>query len=179
MRQQGFTLTELLAVVLIVAILMGVGLPQYRKAVEKAHVAEVESMMRSIYDSSERLAGEFGYRSYAELVDYKGEEGYSFSRMDMFDSSNLPRNCSLADGGGASEPSYFSMNCRRFSYRALIKGNDNRYYVAARLGKGRHKGTYLMFDRDEQALYCQPKASETSDFCDMLGLDVRNAGFNF
>ena len=68
MKKQGFTLTELLAVVMIVAVLMGVGLPQYRKAVEKARVTEAESMLRNIYDSSERLAGEFGYRSYQSLL---------------------------------------------------------------------------------------------------------------
>ena len=67
MNKKGFTLVELLAVVLIVAILSGVALPQYRKVVEKARLSEAESMMRTIYDSSERLAGEFGYRNFVEM----------------------------------------------------------------------------------------------------------------
>ena len=46
MNKKGFTLVELLAVVLIVAILSGVALPQYRKVVAKANLSEAESMMR-------------------------------------------------------------------------------------------------------------------------------------
>ena len=173
---KGFTLTELLAVVMIVAILMGVGLPQYRKAVEKARVTEAISMLRSIYDSSERLAGEFGYRSYAALVASKGENNYSFARMDMFDTAQLPRGCSLAGGDSLSAASSNAMDCKRFSYRALLQGANGRYYAAAKLLRGPHKGTYIVFDRDEQELYCKPKTGAGDDFCEMLGLDLLDEG---
>lgn len=57
MNKKGFTLVELLAVVLIVAILSGVALPQYRKVVEKARLSEAESMMRTIYDPANAWRG--------------------------------------------------------------------------------------------------------------------------
>ena len=173
MTKKGFTLIELLTVVLIVAILMGVGLPQYRKAVDKARVTEAEAMLRTLYDSSERLAGEFGYRSYKELVDNKADT-ISLERFDMVDPSRLPTKCKLDASASMSQ-----LSCSRFKYRALVKGNNDRYYVAAKLLKGTNSGTYILFDRETRELYCQPKQANSTDFCDVLGLDSLNTGLNF
>ncbi|MBP3513359.1 MAG: prepilin-type N-terminal cleavage/methylation domain-containing protein [Elusimicrobiaceae bacterium] len=154
--KKGFTLIELLTVVLIVAILTAVGLPQYRKVVQKARAAEAESMMRSIYDSSERLAGEFGYRSYDKLVAAKGgAANYSFKRLDMFDAANLPAGCSLQDDGQR-------LQCGKFDYKISVNG-----YVAAKM-KVKPEGVLLLLNRNDLDLYCQG----TEDQCDIFGLDV-------
>lgn len=165
--KKGFTLVELLAVVLIVAILMGVGIPQYRKAVAKARVAEAESMLRIIYDSSERLAGEFGYRSYEELMTDKGANlaKYGFGRLDMFDESHLPKGCSIDDQ---------VLKCKRFSYKISQNG-----YVAAKGNDGStFKGVYILLKRDNLELYCKSDRSDDPDrankFCiEVLALDPK------
>lgn len=158
MNKKGFTLVELLAVVLIVAILSGVALPQYRKVVEKARLSEAESMMRTIYDSSERLAGEFGYRNFVEMYQNNASKAV-FSRMDMFDSSNLPSGCSLTDSN--------TLTCAKFVFVPYVLKNG-RAFVQAKKRDNPYKDTVILFDRENQQLYCSPEG----DACDTYGLDV-------
>ena len=158
MNKKGFTLVELLAVVLIVAILSGVPLPQYRKVVEKARLSEAESMMRTIYDSSERLAGEFGYRNFVEMYQNNASKAV-FSRMDMFDSSNLPSGCSLTDSN--------TLTCAKFVFVPYVLKNG-RAFVQAKKRDNPYKDTVILFDRENQQLYCSPEG----DACDTYGLDV-------
>lgn len=158
MNKKGFTLVELLAVVLIVAILSGVALPQYRKVVEKARLSEAESMMRTIYDSSERLAGEFGYRNFVEMYQNNASKAV-FSRMDMFDSSNLPSGCSLTDSN--------TLTCAKFIFVPYVLKNG-RAFVQAKKRDNPYKDTVILFDRGNQQLYCSPEG----DACDTYGLDV-------
>lgn len=53
MNRNAFTLIELLVVVLIIGILAGVALPQYRKAVYKSRATEAMNMLRAIANAQE------------------------------------------------------------------------------------------------------------------------------
>ena len=166
--KKGFTLVELLTVVLIVAILSGVALPQYRKAVEKSKVAEAQNMLRVLYDSSERLAGEFGYRSYPALLAAKSySTSYGISRLDMFDESALPKSCKLSTDK-------MVLTCPNFSYKVNVSNGTKNYVVAKKL-KSPNTGTLIVFDRDDNKIYCQ---SSSEDACDVYGLD-RISGISY
>ncbi len=56
---KGFTLLEMLVVVLMIGILSAVALPQYQKSVEKARAAEAVLIGKALQDAMQRYKQEF------------------------------------------------------------------------------------------------------------------------
>ncbi len=59
-KKRGFTLIELLVAILIIGILAAVALPQYQRAVEKAHGVEAQTMVKNLYYAAEKYYLENG-----------------------------------------------------------------------------------------------------------------------
>ena len=68
-KSKGFTLIEMLVVVLIIGILAGIALPQYQSAVRKTRVAEAKITLRALVDATDRyfLQNGYGDWSYDDL----------------------------------------------------------------------------------------------------------------
>ena len=187
--RKGFTLIELLTVVLIIAVLTAVALPQYRRVVRRSEVMEAVSMLRSLYDSSERLAGECGSRSYAKMVD-PVMMGISdrcsgwMKQLDLF-SGGL-------DSAGDEYGYKFDCKAEEFTLRCPAGHNprwgyvlnhhlgkpfdvtSNTKYITAIRMEGKNKGTQILFDRDTQEIFCVPELSDTvGRACDAYGLDIK------
>lgn len=62
---KGFSLIELLTVVLIVGILSAIALPQYTKAVEKSRAAEAMTLCKSVIEAQNRSLAAFPNASVA------------------------------------------------------------------------------------------------------------------
>lgn len=121
-RKFGFTLVELLAVVVIVAILTSVAMPQYRKSIRRAEATEALVNLRSVYDSAKRyksanstpplkLAGldvEFFDANVSDASTFLiGKFAYTFSNDGV-------QACRLNDGG----------YCFKFYYKHATHGKD-------------------------------------------------------
>ena len=90
MNKKGFTLLELLVVVLIIGILASIALPQYQMAVTKAKVASILPIMRRLKDA---------------MAEYKLQHGdYLCHGQTCVDSDTLgvswPSDWSCYDGSG-------------------------------------------------------------------------------
>lgn len=53
--KKGFTLIEILAVVLIIGVLSAIAVPQYRRSLERSRVVEAMDMLPAIYDAQQRF----------------------------------------------------------------------------------------------------------------------------
>ena len=77
---KGFTLLELLVVVLIIGILAAIALPQYRRTVEKAKVAEALVNVKAIEGAMQRYILTNGYPSnqiyFKDFADIELSGGY-------------------------------------------------------------------------------------------------------
>lgn len=82
MRKQGFTLLELLIVVIIIGVMISIGLPQYFRAVERGRSSEALTVVGVLRGSQVRYYAEHG--KYTTSVD---ELDADYSDLKFF---NMP-----------------------------------------------------------------------------------------
>jgi prepilin-type N-terminal cleavage/methylation domain-containing protein len=69
--RKGFTLVELMVVIVVIGILMAISIPAYKKVREKAYVRTIEGSLRSIFTAKEVYFAENPDKDKVMLVDLK------------------------------------------------------------------------------------------------------------
>ena len=81
MKNNGFTLIELLVVVLIIGVLSAVALPQYQKVVDKAKMAQMDTIVDAARKSVQAHVNAHGYPTGNNTVYFTGTQGVSDIEM--------------------------------------------------------------------------------------------------
>ena len=74
MNRKGFTLLELLMVVIIVGVLAAIGIPQYAASLEKAKGADAKESLAHIYREEELYYGSNREGGFTDSIDALGND---------------------------------------------------------------------------------------------------------
>ena len=162
-NKKGFTLLELLVVVLIIGILAGIALPQYKKVVWKSRAKSMLSTLRSMKTSID--------------VYYMANNAYPY-KLEELDISldGYTKDCTYLG------PSFYRGGCKaddnvNLYLNVVVPGKDCT--PSYQFNSGPYKSAGFWIDRDNK-IYCYEHANyipEPKSFCEkIMGCTPINPG---
>lgn len=154
----GFTLIEMLVVVLIIGILAGVALPQYTGAVRKARVAEAKLTLRALIGAIDRHILQYGNAYWVSLDDLDVGVETDTKNWDIYIDECIYNNNGIADG------------CLAIAEPKWEEGYDIRYASPGYDGGNNYQAGKLL---------CYPYTNSDQKKCKSLGgKEVTDGGGN-
>ena len=125
--KQGFTLVELLVVILIIGVLSAIAVPEYSRSLEKARAAELAVNLNGIMEADRMWADEMGYtvgygtwREFYYVPDFVCQNGgrdcqskFFTYQLDMTDGTVSGGALSIAHGRRMSDDVNYRWAVRR------------------------------------------------------------------
>ncbi len=162
-NNKGFTLVELLVVVLIIGILAAMALPAYFKSVERARMAEADTLLASISQAQQRRWMKTG--KYSTL--YSGlDVSPTADKLGTFCTKGTASTLVEAVGTDAPCGNGFAITLDKTGTSL-----DGSKVTAYRMNNGQYTYTLSRFYQDNRVT-CDPQSDEDAAICaEYCGLD--------
>lgn len=165
MNYRGFTLIELLVVVIIMGTLTSIALPQYRKAMDRAKVAEAMQLLPAIFEARERWMIENNLHWDKGVAKKANGDTVTptFGKLDIETKGSV-------DNNGVLQTRYFQYHLvaeidhNPPSVRASPKWGESRGIPSATIAYRGDK--FCCFDHAEGGTNCKILNVEESSECD-------------
>ena len=157
---KGFTLVELMVVVLIIGILTAIAIPEYTRGLEKARGAEAALNVNGILEADRLWMDEFGY-----------SVGYQNWREIYY----IPD--TVSDCDRTCQTKYFSYALSEGMHEGSISGGALTLATVTRLGNDTYTLTLARTAAGTHTVTCAPKAGSdnASEMCESFN---KNQGWS-
>lgn len=140
--KKGFTLIEMVVVVIIMGILISIAIPRFQGAIEKSRTSEAMSFLGTL-----RLA-------YVNYYNVHGDWVAGFHNASYVDIEGTPKHFGT--------PTVCCPNCiGSFNEIAFLNRSTNTEF-----------GRYVLSITIDGQIYCSPGAGSPADVCQRLGIEA-------